>query len=171
MKRLSWVVGLFCMLVWAASAADVNFAGTFALDKEKSTLPQRGGGGGGGGGGADQSWTITQDAKALNVEKTIKATNGDRTMKSSYNLDGSESSTDVTRGQMTGKSVTKAKWADDKKTLEASIVFTGKRGDTDVTNTTTEKWSLSDDGKVLTVTSTRTGGQNNAESKYVLNKK
>lgn len=169
MKRISLVAGLFCMMVWAASAADVNFAGTFALDKEKSTLPTRGGGGGGGGG--DQTWTVTQDAKTISVEKKITTQQGDRTMKSAFNLDGSETSADVTRGQMTGKSVTKAKWADDKKTLETTSVFTGKRGETDVTNTTTEKWSLSDDGKVLTVTSTRTGGQQNAESKYVLNKK
>ncbi|HLX60651.1 MAG TPA: hypothetical protein VKX17_05160 [Planctomycetota bacterium] len=169
MRRLSWVVGLFCMLVWAASAADVNFAGTYALDKDKSTLPQRGGGGGGG--AADQTWTVTQDAKTISVEKKVTFNGNDRTMKSAFNLDGSETSADTTRGQMTGKTVTKAKWGDDKKTLETSSVFTGKRGDTDVTNTTTEKWSLSDDGKVLTVTSTRTGGTNNAEAKYVLNKK
>ena len=49
----------------AQAQAKANFAGTWTLNAEKSTLPQGGPGGGGGGrmGGGD--FTVTQDANTL----------------------------------------------------------------------------------------------------------
>lgn len=172
MKRLSMIAGLFCLMaVVAANAADANFAGTWALDKAKS---ENVGGrpGGGGGGGGDQTWTITQDAKTLTVETKMTTQNGDRTSKTVFNLDGTETSADVERGQMKGKSTSKAKWGEGNKTLETSTEFVGKRGETDVKNTTKDKWELGDEGKVLTITRVREGGPNGAQnSKLVLTKK
>jgi hypothetical protein len=166
MKRLMIAFGLFVMLVCAARAADTNFAGTWEFDKDKSTAPGRG--------GSPTSWTVTQDAKTVTVESKSTGQNGqERVTKTTYNLDGSETTTEVTRGQMTGKNTTKAKWGEGNKTLEATTVFAGKRNDQDVTNTTKEKWELSADGKVLTVARTREGGGGGGggESKLVFNKK
>lgn len=167
MKRILLMGGIFCALVMVtANAADTSFAGTWTLDKAKSeNLGTRGGTG-------EQTWTVTQDEKTLTVETKIVTDAGDRTQKSVFNLDGSETTADVSRGQMTGKGTTKAKWSDDKKTLETTHVFKGKRGDNDVTMTTTDKWELADEGKTIKIARKREGGPNAAqESKLVLAKK
>jgi hypothetical protein len=165
MKRMA-MLGVFMLLALAARAADTNFAGTWEFDKDKSTLP-------GQGRGAPTSWTVTQDAKTITVESKMTFNGNDRTVKNTFNLDGSETTADVTRGNNTGKNAMKAKWGEGNKTLETTTVYTGKRGDQDVTNTTTDKWELSADGKVLTVTRKREGGGGGGggESKYVFNKK
>jgi len=169
MKRVSMIVGLFCLMaVCAASAADTNFAGTWALDKEKSEGLRQGAG--------DQTWTVTQDAKALVVERPGFGRAGGAApaaVKSTYNLDGSETSTEST-GRRAGKTTSTAKWGEGNKTLDLTSVFKGKNqaGD-DVTATTKQKWELADEGKTLKVAQTREGGGGGAggDSKMVFTKK
>ena len=68
MKLLSLVIALMLIapVMTNAQSGKANFAGTWALNAEKSTMPQGGGGGQGGGqrmGGGN--FTVTQDANTL----------------------------------------------------------------------------------------------------------
>lgn len=164
MKRILISVAAFMLIAVAARAADTSFAGTWELDKDKSENLGRFA-------GNSQTWTITQDAKTLTVETKTSTDNGERTAKNTFNLDGTETTAEVNRGQTTGKNTMKAKWGEGNKTLETSTAFDGKRGDNEVKNTTKDKWELAEEGKVLKIARTREGGQGAGESKLVLKKK
>lgn len=178
MKRLFLIGGLMAALllvVVAASAQKASFAGTWNLDKAKSQgLSQRMQD------AAKVTLTITQDDKTIALEQKVEAgqpttagagggggTGGGGGMggrgggpagPQSYNLDGKEVTSDVTMGQATGKVTTKATMSDAGVELMRKTVFTGQDG-TERVGTTTQKLSLSSDGKTLTVVTKREGGQ------------
>ena len=171
MKRLFLIAGLmaaFMLVVLAASAQDkANFAGTWNLDKAKSQgLSQRMQ-------GADKiTLTITQDDKTIALEQKVEGGQppagggggggmgggrGGPAGPQSYNLDGKEATSDVTIGQNTGKVTTKATMSAGAVELMRKSVFTVEGAER--VNTTTQKLSLSSDGKTLTVVTKREGGQ------------
>ena len=185
MRRVFLIAGLmaaFGLAVLAVSAAaPANFAGTWLLDKAKSQglSPRMQ--------GADSvTWTITQDGKTISIES--KVTGGQPPAGGGggggggmgggrgpagpqvYNLDGKETTADVTFGQATGKATTKATWSSDGGTLELSrkTTFQGPNGE--VTNSSTQKLSLSGDGKVLTVVQHSEGARGVQDSTLVFNK-
>lgn len=128
-------------------AGKANFAGTWAMNAEKSTLPQGGGGGGQGGGGARMggNFTITQDANVLSQTRTGQ----DGTARvTKYTLDGKE--TVNTMGQ--GESKSTATWSADGKslTIVTKTSFDGNE------RTSTAVWSLTD-ANTLSIVSTRPG--------------
>lgn len=84
-----------------------------------------------------------------------------------FNLDGSETTADVGRGKVARK----ATLSSDGNTLEfvSKNAFTNQDG-AEITSTTTEKLSLSADGKVLTVARHSEGPQGAQDSTYVFNK-
>jgi hypothetical protein len=164
-----------CVLaVWAASLPAANFAGTWTLDKAKSQgLDQRMQN------AESVQWVITQDDKKISIEPKVtggqppagappaggppagappaggppgggggggRGPGGPR----SFTLDGKEVTAEA-GGQMGGTNTTKATWSADGKTLELVSVRTGTRDGTEFKFTSTEKLTLSDDGKVLTV--------------------
>jgi hypothetical protein len=83
-----------------------------------------------------------------------------------FNLDGTETSGEMGRG----KFVRKAAWSSDGKTLEllTSTTFQGPEGE--ITGKSSDKLSLSDDGKVLTVTRHSEGPRGPQDSTWVFNK-
>src|SRR5262245_45337425 len=123
MRRNFLVVAVVLMFGAAASlAAQVkpDFSGKWTLDPASAPAPPAGapaGGGGGGGGrggfgggggrgGFGNEFTIAQNAKTL----TITRMQGDQTVTTVYNLDGSESKNTVQgRGGAT-EQVSKAMW-------------------------------------------------------------
>lgn len=169
MRNLFLVAGLataFLLLVVAASAQKTNFAGTWTLDKSKSEgLSQRMM-------GADKvTLTITQDDKTISLDTKVEggqapAGGGGGGMgggrppggPTTYNLDGNEVTSDVTFGQNTGKRTMKATMSGGTLELMSMTSFTGQDG-TERVNTTTQKLSLSGDGKTLKVVTHREGGQ------------
>lgn len=172
MKRLFLIAGLmtaFLLVVVAASAQKASFAGTWNLDKAKSQgLSQRMQD------AAKVTLTITQDDKTIALEQKVEAGQppagggggggmgggggrGGPAGPQSYNLDGKEATSDVTFGQNTGKLTTKATMSDAGVELMRKTAFTGQDGTERVT-TTTQKLSLSSDGKTLTVVTHREGG-------------
>jgi hypothetical protein len=170
--------------VLAAPAAPTNFAGAWALNKSKSAdLPPQ--------------WsnlesltlTITQDAQQLTVASDMKmaadanAGGGGGGMgggrgrgmgafppSASYKLDGTETTVDATGGRG-GTSTLKAAWKDDGKTLELKRVSKFNFQGNDVTATTTEDWSLSADGKTLTIKRTSESPRGTQSSTLVFDKK
>jgi hypothetical protein len=188
MKRLFLTAGLAAALLLTAVAANAqkaNYAGTWSLDKAKSQgLSQRMQ-------GADKvTLTITQDDKTISLDTKVEGgqapngggggggTGGGGGMgggrgpagPQSYNLDGKEVTSDVTFGQATGKRTTKATMSGGTLEIMNKTAFTGQDGSERV-NTTTQKLSLSGDGKTLTVVTHREGGQQQTpDSTAVYNK-
>lgn len=187
MRKLFLIAGLmtvFGLVIVAASApAAANFAGTWSLDKAKSQ-------------GLDQrmqnaesvTWTITQDDKQISIDSKVVAgaaaagapaggggggggMGGGRgpTGPRSFTLDGKEVTADA-GGQMGGTNTTKATWSSDSKTLDLSSVRTGNFNGTDFKATTTEKLSLSSDGKVLTDVRHNESPRGTTDSTLVFNK-
>jgi hypothetical protein len=167
MKRLFLIAGLmaaFLLVVVTASAQNANFAGTWSLDKAKSQgLSPRDQ-------GADKvTLTITQDATTISLDRKVEGgqppaggggggTGGGGGGRGpagpqSFNLDGKEVSSEMTFGQNTGTRTTKATLAGGTLELMTKIAA-GDRN-----STTTQKLSLSGDGKTLTVVTHREGGQ------------
>ena len=180
MKRLFLIGGLataFLLVVVAASAQKANFAGTWVLDKSKSqNINPRWQ-------GADKvTLVIAQDDKTITMEPAkveggqpagggggagagAGAGGGGGTGggggrggggfggPQSYNLDGKEVTSEQQMQQGTVQRTMKATMSGDALELMSKSVF-GDR-----TNTTTQKLSLSDGGKTLTIVTHREGGQ------------
>ena len=96
MRRNFLVVAVVLMFGAAASLAaqaKPDFSGKWVMDPAAAPAAPAGGGGGGGGrgggrgGGFGNEFTIAQNAKTL----TITRMQGDQTVTTVYNLDGSES--------------------------------------------------------------------------------
>ena len=146
MRKLIWILSLSALFIVSAvsAAAPPNFAGTWTLDKSKTTnLPRQ----------WENAPSITleikQDAKQITLETKVEGSQFP-SQAMSYNLDGSEGSVEV-QGRMPGKANTKAAWSADSKTLELTTKRSGKgpNGE-EFSFTTTDKYSLSEDGKTLT---------------------
>ena|SRR5215204_3042264 len=193
MRKLLYAFGLTGALVFAlaAQAAAPNFAGTWTLDKSKSQgLSQRVQN------AESVSWNITQTDKDITIEEKITGgggpgaggppagappaggapqgggPGGGRGMMGggggprTFNLDGSETTGEMGRG----KFVRKATLSADGKTLElvSKVTFQGPEGE--VTTTSTDKLSLSADGKMLTVVRHSESPRGPQDSTLVFNK-
>jgi len=194
MRKLLYAFSLTGALVFAlaAQAAAPNFAGTWTLDKSKSQgLSQRVQN------AESVSWNITQTDKDITIEEKITGGGGPgagappagappaggapqgggpgggrggmmgggggpRT----FNLDGSETTGEMGRG----KFVRKATLSADGKTLElvSKVTFQGPEGE--VTTTSTDKLSLSADGKMLHVVRHSESPRGPQDSTLVFNK-
>ena len=140
-KRLfGLAVAAILMLNLSAAAAD--FSGTWKLDAAKSTgLPP----------GMEQTMTVVQTGDAIKIETVLKGTpQGEQKVPDSYVLDGKEH--DFKPGNnpnAQGKRTSKPNAAGGFEVVEKAEVETpdGER----VTIEATRKWTLSADGKTLTI--------------------
>jgi hypothetical protein len=158
MKKYTWMVlGMvfFGLLVIGTAAPD--FSGSWVRDSAKSdpvpdpimlsrpTTPAGGGGGRGGGrGSAEAVMIVQQQGTALVVTSPQGAV-------SKYTVDGKP----YTRATETGieKAVVTASWQGDTLVVGTTQPYGGMPGN--VTLQIKEVWSLSSDGKILTITTTR----------------
>lgn len=195
MRKLLYAFGLASALVFAlaAQAAAPNFAGTWTLDKSKSQgLSNRVQN------AESVTWNITQTEKDITIEEKITggggpggpggppaggppaggAPQGDRPGGGrggmmggggprTFNLDGSETTGEGGRG---GKFARKATLSSDGKTLELVSKLTFQGPDGEVTTTSTDKLTLSADGKVLTVVRHSESPRGTQDSTLVFNK-
>jgi|SRR5947209_4014289 len=141
MKKFLTASALLCLMVVAAFAAALpNYAGTWVLDKDKSTgLSQRMMA------STDPiQWVVTQDAKKL----TVKSMMGEV----AYNLDGSKSKVQM-GGQMPGDATVYLEMKDDGKIVLHSERQVNVQGN-DVSIKITQAWELADGGKTLKVKQT-----------------
>lgn len=140
----------------AVGQAAPNFSGTWKLNVEKSD-PAGNMGGGGGGGGMSAPLTITQTATELVTEQTF----GDQVRKATYYLDGRESTNPGMRG---GESKSKARWDGQSLVIETTSMMGENAVTTKVVRT------LSEDGKMMTVVTTRPGRDGETTRKTVFDK-
>jgi hypothetical protein len=196
MRKLLCAVSVISALVIvvAVHAAAPNFAGTWTLDKSKSQgLSQRQQN------AESISWVITQTGKDITIEEKIAGGNppaggppaggppaggppaGDRPAGGggggrgmgggfggprTYNLDGSETTIENERG----KTVRKAVLSSDGKTLELTSKSTFQGPNGEMTLSSSDKLTLSADGKVLTVVSHRESPRGAQDATLVFNK-
>ena len=166
MKKVLFLTALVCLTAFSVFAQDkkpADFSGSWTLDVSKSKLDERSR-------IESLTMTVTQTEKDIKVETATKRTpppegamsdggqgggrrrggfgGGDGT--TTYTLDGKETSSETDGGM--GKVSVKLKAeleGGSKLKLSATRTFNTPNGE--ATMTTKELWSLSDDGKTLTV--------------------
>jgi hypothetical protein len=146
------------------AAASSDFSGTWILDTNRTTDRSIRG---------SDSYKITQDAQQIALESEGGG-DGLRTrtklLNATYKLDGTETTTENPRDGRGNRTSFKAQWKDGGKTLELRQVYAyNYRGD-DMTSTETQDWTLSADGKVLTVQRTVISSRGTQSSTLVFNK-
>jgi hypothetical protein len=136
---LAIVLGLTAIVL-----AGVDFSGTWAPNVEKSD-PARGGGGGGGGrgGGAPTDLVIKQTGNEMVITQTM----GENTMETKYIMDGAEHTSTSQMGDTKYKAVLSGS------TVAITGTRTTQRGDMPLK----VSYTLSEDGKTLTVGTARVG--------------
>ena len=148
-----------------AQGKQPDFSGTWKMNMEKSDpMGGRGGGGGGGGGMGGMTMgatTITQTATELKLSTPM----GDQTRTVTYALDGKESTNPGMRG---GETRSKAHWDGNSLVIESTSTMNGQNGP--MTITSKEVRTLSDDGKTMTVVTTRTTPNGEQTTKRVYDK-
>src|ERR1044072_274853 len=192
MRKLLFALGLTSALVFAlaAHAAAPNFAGTWTLDKNKSQgLNQRWQN------AESVTWNVTQSEKEITIDEKVTGGGGPggpppggapaaggppaggpggggRGMMGgggprTFNLDGSETTGEMGRG----KFARKATLSSDGKTLElvSKVTFQTPDGQ-EVTTNSTDKLTLSADGKSMTVVRHSESPRGPQESTLVFNK-
>ena len=145
MKKIALLVVVLAVAVagLAIAQAKPDFSGKWAPKVDPNAAPPAGGGGRGGGMGGGPM-TVKQTATEL-VQEVVR---GENTMTTTYKLDGTESINKTQRGE--SKSV--AKW--DGAKLVIKTVSEGQQGPQETTAT----WSLSADGKELSIARTTARG-------------
>lgn len=159
---LTFILAILIPVITNAQAGKVNFAGTWALNAEKSALGEGPGSRMFGG-----NFVATQEANLLTVVRTRTNQNGEAstsTMK--YTLDGKES---INTSQF-GDSKSVAKWSADGKTLTIETSRTFERNGQSTTFKSTEVWSLTD-AKILSIAATRQGRDGEVKTTMVYDKK
>lgn len=146
-----------------AQAGKTNFSGTWALNAEKSTMPQAGGNGGGGGGmRMGGNMTVKQEGNNLSVSRTFPGRDGGEatTRTTEYTLDGKEKVNTTQRGE----SKSTANWSPDGKSLTVKTTsdFNGN------TFTSTAVWTMTDANtlSVKTTSPGRDGGERTTTMVY-----
>lgn len=170
---------LFMPLTVSGQAGKANFAGTWALNAEKSTFgqgqgqPAQGQAGQGQGQGQGMrgfgggNFVAKQEDNLLTVDRTRPDQNGTpQTTTSKYTLDGKESVN--TTGMGESKSI--ATWAADGKSLTIVTTRTFDRNGQSMTMKTTEVWSLTSP-TTLSIVSTRTSPNGDRTTTMVYDKK
>jgi hypothetical protein len=139
---------LLCAIALAAVQGKVNFSGVWILDKSQSDAHQLTGirGGAGNGQDASLSMVIEQQGTTLKVTRTLKAEGEEKTETHIYKTDGTETTNTGFRGESVA---TKASWDGDKLLVSSTrtVMVLIKK----VTVQSKGVWSLSPDGKTLTI--------------------
>jgi hypothetical protein len=149
---------LFCGLslvlitsVWGGTKAPVNFSGTWKLDPAKSDVRQLAGMGGGGKDAKDISLSMVIDHQGttLTVTRTLTVDREARQEHHTYKTDGSATTHTGFRGESV---VARASWQGDRLVLVATRTMSMLVKEVKVESKGV--WSLSADGKTLTIDGT-----------------
>ena len=182
-QRIALAVFLLLGLCAIALAA-TDFSGTWVLDRARSDQPQMGrqggGGGGGQGGGPRAEMTVTLVIKQTGNDLSItrKTTMGGQerpATEQKHTLDGKENKNTIQFGGRgggegrTGEAITKSKWNGATLVIEGNQKMSTPNGDFDIG--IKNEYALSEGGKTLTITTTRSQPDGDRTSKQVYSKK
>jgi hypothetical protein len=140
-------------LMAGTAVAAPDFSGNWKINVAKSDLGQM---------PAPEKWdsVIRHKDPELKVSTTMVTQMGERTIEAAYRTDGVE--TESIRGEMKAKST--AKWEGEALSIVSKMTTQG--GDM----TITEKWTLGEDGKTMTVHSKWSSDRGEFEFKRVMDK-
>ena len=170
MKTRMILAGLLaaCCVVASAAAQDgaapkADFSGTWVLDASKSEgVPP----------GVEQTLVVTQQGDRVEAQNIIKAPEGEQVIKDFFVLDGKETDfTPTLFGGGTGKGRRTATRAADGRAFDATEQATIPGPDGEAQVKATRRWSLSADGKTLTVEIALNGPMGEYKSKRHYDKK
>ena len=136
---LAFMLVSFSFVAVAASKPD--FSGTWVLDKDRSFSNPP---------GLEQTLTIVQTGDLIKLESKQKTAQGERVINETYSLDGKEAEFTPTGGQPDAKGKRSASWLPDGRIIiNDRITSTTPKGP--ATQQITRKWTLSADGRTLTI--------------------
>jgi hypothetical protein len=165
MKRNT--TGLFIaalLMLWAGSVlAQANFAGTWVFDPKLSQgVPE----------GVGMTMVVKQAGDRVEIETDITTPDGQQKIADLYILDGKEIDyKPPVMGPGAGKGRRTSKWTADRKGFEVTEKATIDGPDGLATVSATRKWTLSGDGKTLTMDVAMTTPEGERVSKRIFTKK
>lgn len=161
MKTFAIFFTLLCALSLGLAGDKPNFSGKWKLDKDRSFSNPP---------GLDQTMTIAHTGDQVKFEAVVKTARGEQTVNEIYTLDGKETDfKPAAPPNATGKR--RASWLPNGQgvMIQDQTTVDGK-----VASEVARKWTLSADGKTMTIDyfidETRGGNQISYESKRVFNK-
>jgi len=168
MKGRLTLLSLLAFSLALVAAAASNLSGTWILDKAKSDPVRMGRGGDSGGPRPDVNITlvIKQTPADVAITRTMHMGGNNRTSDQKFTLDGKVSTnpSSMGRGEFTGK----ANINSGQLVIEGTQKISTPNGDFEIG--VKDEYSLSEDGKVLTLHSTRSTPMGDRTSKQVYNK-
>lgn len=162
MKKLVLIIFSFTLLYFIALNAQPkkpDLSGTWVLNKTESQLsgmmiPD------------NIEMVISHQEPKINIQKTIYVRDQERTQNLSYITDGSETKGE---GPMGGTRISKSHWEGEKLIVESTMTVSTPRGE--FTSESKETWTLSSDGKTLTIDIITKSPRGESIQKQVFNKK
>jgi hypothetical protein len=146
-----------CAAALPVAAQQTSFAGKWQLDKNRSFSNPA---------GLDQTMTITQQGAQVKLEAFVKTARGEQNITESYTLDGKEAEfKPANPPNATGKR--KAAWLPNGRSI---LINDETSVDGKTVSQVARKWTLSADGKTLTVDYFIDDARGSFESKRVFNK-
>lgn len=144
MKRLIFLVAVASLgIITAIAAAKPDFSGTWVMDTNKSFSNPP---------GLEQTLMVVHTGDQIKLDTKIKTQQGgEQNISEVYNLDNKETDFTPPGGQPNAKGKRKASWLPDGQHVIIEDVITADSPNGPVTRKTTRKWTLSTDGKTLTV--------------------
>lgn len=147
-----------------AGEEKVNFTGEWSFNQDKSETD---------GGGRRRSMVSTklevkQEENKLAIKRTGQNRDGEEVIREEQiTLDGKENELEGFGGRT---STVTAKWSDDGKTLTITSLMVFERQGSEIKITSTDVWALMEDGKVLSINSTRSSSRGERKSTLVYDK-
>jgi hypothetical protein len=162
LKKISiFLIASVFVLSFISMPAPANFGGQWKLNEGKSELGQFAG-------FAAKSVKVEQKEDAITITQVNEFNGEEMTRTETLTFDGKE--IESAGGFGNAKRKSSAKWSDDGKILTVTFVLKFEfNGETNEIKGT-EKYSLSDDGKALTLQSNSAGPQGEISSKAVYDK-
>jgi len=167
-KTIGLIAAALLMAVTVTAYAQPQFSGTWVLDPSQSQLPAHEGGRGGKAPDAAPKQPpvvkliVEQQGTSVKVTRSMARDNRERTFSESFVADGSEQ----TKPGRHGSTVTKATLGGDRLVVNSTHTMTGKDGQAR-TMSRESVWTLSPDGRTLTIDTTMHGARGDRTMKTV----
>ena len=153
-------VTMFTLVSTGAFAGNADFSGDWKLNESKSNLGQFN--------RAAKTMKIQGNVESIAIQRVSTNRAGEAvTTDEKLTFDDKETESTVFGNS---KKKSKAKWSDDGKKLTVKSVIVFDRNGEKMEIKTTEVWTLSDDGKTLTIESTSESPQGSNTTKMVYDK-